>query len=104
VLLSTKTASDGMAAAAAAKPRAWKTVLYSIACSVWKVLFFPLMAWQIMLVLLSTKTASDGAAAAAAAKPRAWKTSSVAVWRWQGEEAVRIERAGGRYADGEINV
>jgi hypothetical protein len=45
-------------------------VPYSMACSVWKVPFFPVMPWQITRVLLSTKTAGEGAAAAAAAKPR----------------------------------
>jgi hypothetical protein len=46
-------------------------VPYSMACSVWKVPFFPVMPWQITRVLLSTNTAGDGAAAAA--KPRAWR-------------------------------
>ena len=53
-------------------------VPYSMACSVWKVPFFPVMPWQITRVLLSTKTAGEGAAAAAAAKPRAWRRREAA--------------------------
>ena len=40
-------------------------VPYSIACSVWKVPFFPVMPWQMTLVFLSTKTAGGGEGAAA---------------------------------------
>jgi hypothetical protein len=40
-------------------------VPYSIACSVWKVPFFPVMPWQITRVFLSTKTAGGGGGAAA---------------------------------------
>ena len=53
-------------------------VPYSMACSVWKVPFFPVMPWQITRVLLSTKTAGEGAAVAAAAKPRVWRRREAA--------------------------
>lgn len=36
-----------------------------MACSVWKVPFFPVMPWQMTLVFLSTKTAGGGDGAAA---------------------------------------
>ena len=36
-------------------------VPYSMACSVWKVPFLPVMPWQITRVLLSTKTAGEAA-------------------------------------------
>lgn len=45
-------------------------VPYSMACSVWKVPFFPVIPWQITRVFLSTNTAAWGAAAAA--KARVW--------------------------------
>lgn len=35
-------------------------VPYSMACSVWKVPFFPVMPWQMTRVFLSTKTAAGG--------------------------------------------
>lgn len=38
-------------------------VPYSMACSVWKVPFFPVIPWHMTRVFLSTKTAGGGGAA-----------------------------------------
>lgn len=59
-------------------------VPYSMACSVWKVPFFPVMPWQITRVVLSTNTAGEGEGAAVK-----WRM----LWRRDAMEAINFVTA-----------